>query len=81
MSIKERAIPLSVSVFSGRVWVTLDDQRVIGLPLQSFPWLQDATPDQQRNYQVSPISIYWPDLEDGIDLEYFTGEWSLDGRK
>lgn len=78
MSVKARAIPLSVSVFSGRVWVTLDDQRVIGLPLESFPWLENATPGQQRNYQASPISVYWPDLEDGIDMEYFTGEWSLD---
>lgn len=77
MSVKERVIPLSVSVFSGRVWVTLSDQRVIGLPLEAFPWLRSATPEQQRNYQVSPISVYWPDLEDGIDMEYFTGEWAL----
>ncbi len=77
MNVKDRVAPLSVSIFSGRVWVTLNDQRVIGLPLDAFPWLYHATPDQQRNCQISPISIYWPDLEDGIDLEYFTGEWSL----
>ncbi len=77
MSDKERAIPLSVSVFSGRVWVTLNDQRVIGLPLEAFPWLEAATPEQQRNYEANVISVYWPDLEDGIDMEYFTGEWSL----
>ena len=69
MSEKERVIPLSVSIFSGRVWVMFDDQRVIGLPLTAFPWLEKATPEQQRLYQVSPISVYWPDLEDGIDME------------
>jgi len=58
--------------------VTLDDQRVIGLPLVALPWLAAATPEQQSNYQASPISIYWPDLENGIDMEYFTGEWLLD---
>jgi hypothetical protein len=68
---------VAVTIHSGRVWVTLDDQRVIGLPLEAFPWLANATPDQQRNYQANPISIYWPDLEDGIDMEYFTGEWPL----
>lgn len=78
MSVKARAIPLAVSVFSGRVWVTLNDRRVIGLPLEAFPWLQQATPEQQRNYQATPISVYWPDLENGIDMEYFTGEWALD---
>jgi hypothetical protein len=77
MSVKDRAIPQSVTVHSGKVWVTLDDQREIGLPLAAFPWLGQATPDQQRNYQATGISIYWPDLEDGIDLEYFTGEWPL----
>ena len=77
MSVKGRAIPLSVNIHSEWVWVTLDDQRVIGLPLDAFPWLKKATPEQQRNYQATPISIYWPDLEDGIDLEYFTGEWPL----
>jgi hypothetical protein len=77
MNVQERAVPLSVAIHSGRVWVTLDDQRVIGLPLDRFPWLANATPDQQRNYQANPISIYWPDLEDGIDMEYFTGEWPL----
>lgn len=77
MSTTERAIPVSVDIHSDRVWVTLADQRVIGLPLEAFPWLQHATPEQQRNYRTSPLSVYWPDLEDGIDMEYFTGEWPL----
>ncbi|MCD4687512.1 MAG: DUF2442 domain-containing protein [Anaerolineae bacterium] len=77
MSSVERTMPLSASVHSDRVWVTLADQRVIGLPLSAFPWLQNATPEQQQNVQINPISLYWSDLEDGIDLEYFTGEWKL----
>ena len=78
MSTRARAMPVAVNILFGKVWVTLDDQRVIGLPLDAFPWLEKATPEQQRNYQANPISIYWPDLEDGIDMEYFTGEWPLD---
>ena len=77
MNVREQAIPVAVNILFDKVWVTLDDQRVIGLPLAAFPWLAKATPEQQRNYQASPISIYWPDLEDGIDMEYFTGEWAL----
>lgn len=77
MSAQERTTPLSVSIFSGRVWVTLADQRVIGLPLTAFPWLERATPEQQQNCQATAISLYWPELEDGIDMEYFTGEWTL----
>lgn len=77
MGVTERAVPVAVNIHSGRVWVTLADQRVIGLPLAAFPWLENATQDQQQNYRANPISIYWPDLEDGIDMEYFTGEWKL----
>lgn len=77
MSTKAQTIPVAVSVHSGRVWVTLEDQRMIGLPLAAFPWLENATPEQQQNCRANPISIYWPDLEDGIDMEYFTGEWAL----
>jgi hypothetical protein len=77
VNVKGHPLPLSVSVDSERVWVTLDDQRMIGLPVASFPWLAQATADQQQNYRTNPISIYWPDLQEGIDMEYFTGEWSL----
>lgn len=69
--------PISVSIHSGKVWATLNDRHVIGLPLDMFPRLEKATPEQQQNYQANPISIYWPDLEDGIDMAYFTGEWPL----
>ena len=78
MSTRAQPMPVAVNILFGKIWVTLDDQRVIGLPLDAFPWLERATPEQQRNYEASPISIYWPDLEDGIDMEYFTGEWALD---
>lgn len=77
MSATEKATPVSVAIHSDRVWVTLTDQRVIGLPLAAFPWLQNATAEQQQNVRANPISLYWPDLEDGIDMEYFTGEWTL----
>ncbi len=43
-----------------------------------FAWLEKATPEQQRNYQANPISLYWPDLEDGIDVEaLITGNWTV----
>lgn len=77
MSVTDRAGRYWDSVHSDKVWDTLADQRIIGLPLKAFPWLQTATPEQQQNVQINPISLYWPDLEDGIDLEYFTGEWKL----
>jgi hypothetical protein len=34
----------------GMVWVTLTDRRVIGMPLDFFPWLEPATPEKQARY-------------------------------
>jgi len=46
------------------------------MPLSFFPWLEQATPEQRGNYVLAPFAIYWPDLEDGIDVYAFvTGSW------
>jgi hypothetical protein len=77
MSVGERAVAVSVNIREDMVWVTLTDRRVIGMPLDFFPWLETATPEQQANYEITPISIYWPDLEDGIDMQaLMTGHWA-----
>ena len=77
MSVRQRATATSVSIHDGMIWVTLTDRRVIGMPLDFFHWLERATPEQQARYEISPISIYWPDLEDGIDMEaLILGHWA-----
>lgn len=50
------------------IWITLTDGRVIGLPLNWFPWLQSATEAQKQNYDLLGDSIYWEELDEGIDL-------------
>ena len=69
--------PVNVAVHNNRVWVQLADQRIIGLPLDAFPWLKHATPDEQHTFQMSPTRITWPDLDNAIDMDYFTSAWKL----
>ncbi len=71
--------PVAVDVTAGHVWVTFHDGRKVGLPVHRFQWLDQAPPEQQRNCQLSEIDLYWPDLDEGLDIEWFTGEWTLDG--
>ena len=60
----------------GRTWITLRDSRIVSMPLAFFPWLEQATPEQRANYELYPEQIYWPDLDDGIDIYAFvTGDW------
>jgi len=50
------------------VWIDLADGRVIGMPLNWFPWLQSATEIQRAGYDLHGDSIYWEELDEGIDL-------------
>lgn len=69
--------PVAVEIRDNMVWVTLKDRRIIGSPLDFFPWLETALPDQQSNVELFPFSIYWPDLDDGIDIHaLITGTWT-----
>lgn len=69
--------PAALDIREGMVWVTLKDKRVIGAPLGWFPWLAQATPQQQMNFELHAFSLYWPDLDDGLDIEaLLTGNWT-----
>jgi len=61
--------PKSVAITDSLVIVTLDDDTTIGNPLEWFPWLRDATPEQQRNVNLYGFSVEWPDLDEGLDIE------------
>jgi hypothetical protein len=61
--------PVAVAVHSHKVWVTLADGRDISNPLEWHPWLANATPDQQAHVEFDAFSVYWPDLDEGLDIE------------
>lgn len=69
--------PVRVRFQDNKIWITLNDDRVIGAPLDWFPWLANAAPEQQSHYEMHPLSVYWPDLDDGLDIEaLLTGNWT-----
>ena len=65
--------PVAVSCIGQSLIVRLANGHVVFAPLADFRSLADATPEQLAHYEVSPLSIYWPDLDDGIDVD-----WLLD---
>lgn len=69
--------PTALSKKDGMLWVTLRDGRILGAPLEWFPWLAAASPAQQADFELHPLSIYFPDLDDGLDIEaLLTGNWT-----
>jgi hypothetical protein len=71
-SIKVTDTPNQVAAVEFRddkVYLRLADGRVVGNPLNWHPWLAEATPEQRTNVELYELSVYWPDLDDGLDVE------------
>ncbi|MDE2857661.1 MAG: DUF2442 domain-containing protein [Chloroflexota bacterium] len=64
----ERNAPTGLKFSEEYVIITLADERTIGMPLYFFPWLHSATDEQRRAYQLGAWSVYWEELDEGIDL-------------
>lgn len=50
--------------------VTFTDGRVLSVPLQWFPLLRDATPQQLANYEIcgGGVSLHWPEIDEDISI-------------
>lgn len=60
---------IAVEFHDEMVYLRLADGRVIGNPLAWHPWLAAATPEQSANVELYELSVYFPDLDDGLDVE------------
>ena len=56
-----------------RIFVELNDQRVIGTPINWYPNLRKGTPEQMNNYELRGEGrwIHWPELDEDLDAEGF----------
>ena len=48
--------------------VTLADGRKIVTPLDWYPRLRSATPEQRANYEIMPMGIHWPDIDEDLGI-------------
>ena len=51
--------------------VSLQDGRVITVPLVWYPRLLSATPAQRRNWKIAGggYGIHWPDIDEDLNVE------------
>lgn len=56
-----------------RVYVELNDGRVVGSPLAWFPRLAKATPEQRNHYELvsGGYGIHWEELDEDLTAEGF----------
>jgi hypothetical protein len=50
--------------------VTLEDGRVVQAPLEWFPLLRDATPDQLSRCEIGGggVSLHWSDIDEDLSV-------------
>ena len=60
--------PRTVEVTTTELVVTLTDGRKIVTPLDWYPRLKGATVKQRANYEIMPMGIHWPDLDEDLGV-------------
>lgn len=61
-------LAVSVRFFEDSLHVQLSDGREISVPLEWFPRLRNATPEQRDNWRLIArgIGIHWEDIDEDI---------------
>lgn len=49
--------------------VTLQDGRLIGVPIIWFPLLHEASPEARQKYEIGGgVSLHWPEIDEDISV-------------
>lgn len=61
---------IAATVKDDVLFVSLDDGRVLQVPLESFPRLQATTPQKLQNLRLigHGQGIHWPDLDEDLSV-------------
>jgi hypothetical protein len=60
--------PRTVEFTASELVVTLQDGRKIATPLDWYPRLKRASPQQRANFELMPMGIHWPELDEDLGI-------------
>lgn len=66
--------PVWVTFTDNLVFVTLKNGKILSTPIDLHKWLKQATLEQKQNFQCWPFSVYWPDLDNALDIQWMIME-------
>jgi hypothetical protein len=62
-------LPATSAEFTAtELMVALADGRRIATPLDWYPRLQRASAAERANYEIMPMGIHWPDLDEDLSI-------------
>lgn len=65
----DRNDAIALQFYADAICITTRDGREIKVPMAWFEFLHQATEQQRSNFKLYGHAIYWPELEDGIDMD------------
>ena len=51
-----------------RMWIGLDDGRMIGVPLAWYPRLLEGSPADRTKVWISPSGLHWDELDEDVSI-------------
>lgn len=62
---------MTVSIDDEQLTLSLEDGRVVSVPLSWYPRLCYGSPQERQHFQISGagFGIHWPDLDEDIGVE------------
>jgi Protein of unknown function (DUF2442) len=61
--------PVHAACTDTELIVTLANGQKVVTPLWWYPRLLDATPQQRATYELSPLGVHWPDVDEDLSIE------------
>ena len=65
----------SVEFTATELVVTLADGRRIATPLAWYPRLLRASVTERQNYEIMPMGIHWPDIDEDLSIARLMSGW------
>jgi hypothetical protein len=67
--------PRAVEFTASELVVTLMDSRKIATPLEWYPRLQHASAAQRAQYEIMPMGIHWPAIDEDLSIAEMLKGW------
>ena len=70
-------LAVSASFSEDALHVQLSDGREVSAPLEWFPRLRDATPEQRQNWRLIALGVglHWEDVDEDVSVASLLRPW------
>ena len=60
--------PASATYSKGMITILMESGLEISFPCEAYPRLANASENQRSNFELSPMGLHWPDLDEDLSI-------------